>query len=135
MTIIESKCKRGVVTLLDVIDNLIPPSNGAPLPWSIACDSELTIEVMIPTHQQEWAMKVKHEYSIQLNQNRRIIFTAFNGLLSSHDLNSSKHVYIHAYTLVYGLSGLDSRTVEPLNNGYIGADHFVHDREVVLFQR
>ena len=26
-------------------------------------------------------------------------------------------------------------TVEPLNNGHIGADHFVHYREVVLFQR
>ena len=26
-------------------------------------------------------------------------------------------------------------TVEPLNNGHIGTDHFVHYREVVLFQR
>ena len=28
-----------------------------------------------------------------------------------------------------------SYTVEPLNNGHIGTDHFVHYREVVLFQR
>ena len=74
----------GQLTLvLDVIDNLISPSNGAPLSCSIACDSEVTIEVIIPTHQQEWEMKLKHEYNIQLNQNRRIVFTAFNGLLSS----------------------------------------------------
>ena len=26
-------------------------------------------------------------------------------------------------------------TVEPLNNGHIGTDHFVHYREIVLFQR
>ena len=26
-------------------------------------------------------------------------------------------------------------TVEPLNNGHVGTDHFVHYREVVLFQR
>ena len=26
-------------------------------------------------------------------------------------------------------------TVEPLHNGHIGTDHFVHYREVVLFQR
>ena len=26
-------------------------------------------------------------------------------------------------------------TVEPLNNGHIGTDHFVHYGEVVLFQR
>ena len=26
-------------------------------------------------------------------------------------------------------------TVEPLNNGHIGTDHFVHYREVVLFRR
>ena len=26
-------------------------------------------------------------------------------------------------------------TVEPLNNGHIGTHHFVHYREVVLFQR
>ena len=26
-------------------------------------------------------------------------------------------------------------TVEPLNNGHVGTDHFAHYRDVVLFQR
>ena len=30
---------------------------------------------------------------------------------------------------------LSGYTVEPLNNGHIGTDHFVHYREVVLFRR
>ena len=34
-------------------------------------------------------------------------------------------VYVRNYTC----------TVEPLYNGHIGTDHFVHYREVVLFQR
>ena len=30
---------------------------------------------------------------------------------------------------------MSDNAVEPLNNGHIGTDHFVHYREVVLFQR
>ena len=47
------------------------------------------------------------------------------------------HVHVHVYMCPLGLFLVSCIlcTVEPLNNGHIGIDHFVHYREVVLFQR
>lgn len=79
----QSYC--GLFTLLlDTIDNLIPPSDNAPLLCSIACDADLTVEARVPADQLlEAEVKVKQEYCIQLCQNRWITFTFVNGLLLS----------------------------------------------------
>lgn len=74
----------GQLTLnLDSIDNLIPPSDDAPLLCSILCDSELTVEVTIPASQLKGEVKIEQDYCIQLTSNRCISFNLVNGLLSS----------------------------------------------------
>jgi hypothetical protein len=76
----------GVLSLvLDTVDNLIPPSDDAPLVCSVSCDSEQTVEVSVTVTQlkQEGVAKINHEYHIQLTNNHKISFRLVNGILSS----------------------------------------------------
>ena len=62
-------------------------------------------------------------------------------LLSSTALTSSSSGFIFSSCMeshiqyMYMLYMYPVHAVEPLNNGHIGMDRFVHYREVVLFQR
>ena len=76
----------GVLSLvLGTVDNLIPPSDDAPLVCSVSCDSEQTVEVSVTVTQlkQEEVAKINHEYHIQLTNNHKISFGLVNGILSS----------------------------------------------------
>ena len=74
----------GQLTLtLDMIDNLIPPSDDAPLLCSIAIDSESTVQVTMPVSQLKEEVRIEEDYHVHLTQSHRIIFNFVNGLLSS----------------------------------------------------
>ena len=63
--------------------------------------------------------------------------TASNWLIKRvrYSVHAPRCVLGVSLTLEEGERNSYMYTVEPLNNGHIGTDHFVHYREVVLFQR
>lgn len=69
--------------LLNKINNIIPPSDDAPLLCTISFDSEATVEISIDASQLEKEVQLDLKYLVQLASYRRMAFNFVNGLLSS----------------------------------------------------
>lgn len=75
-------CGR-LTLLLNKIDNIIPPSDDAPLLCTISFDSEATVEISIDASQLEKEVQLDLKYLVQLASYRRMAFNFVNGLLFS----------------------------------------------------
>lgn len=78
----QQYCGR-LMLLLNKIDNIIPPSDDAPLLCTISFDLETTVEISIDASQLEKEVKLELKYLVQLASNRRMAFNFVNGILSS----------------------------------------------------